>query len=68
MDVGGGVKAEPGVAMLVVVPTEEDLAVPPSGFDRGEPVGEVGPVLQRLELRLAERVVVGDVRVGNATG
>src|SRR6202171_4071368 len=48
--------------MLLVVPREELLAVHARRLDRGEPAGEVGPVLQRLELRLAERVVVGDVR------
>ncbi len=66
--VGGCVQAQPGVAMLVVVPAEEELAVPTGGLDRVEPVGEVWPVLQRLELRFAERVVVGDVRAECATG
>ena len=62
VNVGGRVKCQPGVAMLIVVPREEVLAVHARRLDRGEPAGEVGPVLQRLELRLAERVVVGDVR------
>src|SRR5436305_1558070 len=62
VDVRGCMKSQAGVAMLVVVPGEEVYAVQPCGLDRGEPVGEVGPVLQRLELRLAEGVVVGDVR------
>ena len=34
--------AEPAVAVLVVVPGEEVLAVRPGGFDRGEPGGEGG--------------------------
>ena len=68
VDVGGRVKCQPGVAMLIVVPREEVLAVHARRLDRGEPAGEVGPVFQRLELRLAERVVVGDVRAANATG
>src|ERR1700758_794882 len=62
VNVGGRVKCQPGVAMLIVVPREEVLAVGTRRLDRGEPAGEVGPVLQRLELRLAERVVVRDVR------
>jgi hypothetical protein len=53
VDVGGGMKRQPGVPMLIVVPAEEGLAVPTGGLDRVEPVGEVGPVLQCLELRLA---------------
>jgi hypothetical protein len=62
VDVGGGMQAQPGVAVFVVVPSEEVLAVSSGVFDRVEPAGEVGPVLQSLELGLAERVVVGDVR------
>src|SRR6188472_3712677 len=60
--VGGNVQAQPSMAMFVVVPAEEGLAVPTGGLDRVEPVGEIGPILQCLELRLAERVVVGHVR------
>jgi hypothetical protein len=37
VDVGGGVQAEAAVAVLVVVPTEEFLAVGPGVLDRGEP-------------------------------
>ena len=48
VDVGGGVQAQPGVAMLLVVPGEEGLAVRSGGLDRGELAGEVGPVLQSL--------------------
>ena len=33
VDVGWGVQAQPGVAVLVVVPGEEDLAVPPGSLD-----------------------------------
>ena len=36
VDVGGGVQAEPAVAVLVVVPGEEVLAVRPGGLDRAE--------------------------------
>jgi hypothetical protein len=56
------------MAMIIVVPGEEDLAVLAGCFDRGGPGGEVWPVIQRLELRFAERVVVGDVRAGVRLG
>ena len=61
VDVGGGLQDQPGVAVFVVVPTEEVLAVSSGVFDRVKPAGEVGPVLQRCELGLAQRVVVGDM-------
>jgi len=66
VDIGWGVQAEPAVAVVFVVPAEEPLAVQPSGLDRGELLREVGPVFERLELRLGVRVVVGDMwsRVG----
>ncbi len=53
---------DPKRTMNVVVPGEETLTVGPCGFDRPELFGEVGPVLQGFERRLAERVVVGHVR------
>jgi hypothetical protein len=52
VNVGGGVQAQRRMAMDVVIPGEEDLAVRPGGLDRGEPGWEVRPVLQRLELAL----------------
>jgi hypothetical protein len=58
VDVGGGVQAEAAVAVLVVVPAEEVLAVRPGGLDRGEAAGEAGPVFQGLELGLGVGVVV----------
>ena len=61
MHVGGRQQAEPGVMVLGVVPGEKDVAVGPRVLDRTEPLGEGRPLLQRLELRLRERVVVGDV-------
>ena len=51
VDVGGGVEAEAAVAVLVVVPAEEFLAVSPGVLDRGEPAWEIGPVLEGRELR-----------------
>jgi hypothetical protein len=58
VDVGGGVQAQPAVAVVVVVPGKEVLAVRPGGFDRVEAAGEAGPVLEGLELRLGVGVVV----------
>jgi hypothetical protein len=68
VDVGWHVKAQPGMTMLMVVPGEEGLAMRPRVLDGGEPGGEVRPVLQRLELALGVRVVVGDVRAGVRLG
>jgi len=48
--------------MLVVLPVEELAAELQGLFVAGEAVGEVGAVLERLELALGERVVIRDVR------
>jgi len=48
------------VAMLAVVPVEEGTAVGTAVLRGAEALGKVGPVLERLELRLGERVVVRD--------
>src|SRR6266702_4474480 len=53
---------ETRVVMLVVVPVEEPDAEGARVLDAAEPVRELGPVLQRLELRLRVRVVVAHVR------
>ena len=58
VDVGCGVQAEAGVAVLVVVPGEKFPAVGPCVLDRGEPVREVRPVLEGLELRFGVGIVV----------
>jgi hypothetical protein len=58
VDVGGGVQAEAAVAVLVVVPGEEVLAVLAGGLDGAETGREPGPVFQGLELRLRVRIVV----------
>src|SRR5262249_23919417 len=57
-------EAEGGVMVLGVGPREEDVAVGAGVLDRAEACRECWAVLQRLELRLRERVVVGDVRPG----
>jgi hypothetical protein len=51
VDGGGGHQPDPGVAVLVVVPVKERAAVPAGVVDVVEPVRELGPVLQRLEVR-----------------
>lgn len=52
---------EPGVVVLAVVPAEEVTAEGAHVLDRAEAVGEVLAVLNCLELRRRERVVVRDV-------
>jgi len=48
--------------MLVVLPVDKITAEAQTIFDAGEAVGELRPVLERRELALGERVIVGDVR------
>src|SRR5947209_20517938 len=57
---------EPDVMVLGVVPGEEVAAEAAHVLERAEALRKVGPVLHGFELRLRERVVVGDVgtRVG----
>ncbi len=52
--------------MVVVVPREADLTMGSSVGDATEPFGAVGPVLQGLEVGLAEGVVIAGV--GSAVG
>ena len=52
VEVGGTEVADPGVVVDLVVPAEEPAAPGSSVADRGEPVGVVGPVLERLESEL----------------
>src|SRR5213594_4227036 len=54
--------ADPGVAMLGVVPGEELTAKRSPILHGSKPVGEAWAVLEGLELRLRVRVVIGDVR------
>ena len=56
--------ADAGVAVLVVVPAEEPAAEGAGVLDGAEAVGEVGPVLEGLELALGERVVVASSAAG----
>jgi hypothetical protein len=68
VDVDGVVVADTAVVVLGVVPGEEALAERPRLLDGAEGVGEVGPVLERLELGLAVGVVVAGVRPGVRLG
>ena len=58
VDVGGGVHADPGVAVGVVVPGEEPDQERAGVFEAAEPVGELGSVLQGLEMGFGVGVVV----------
>ena len=62
MDVVGGEHRDPGMTMLGVVPREEGPAERDRGGDVCESSGEAGMVLQGLELRLGEGIVVADER------
>ena len=52
VDVGGGEHCDAGVAMFVVVPVEEGVAVGAGVFDGAEAAGELGSVFESLELGL----------------
>ena len=65
-DVGRGEQGEVGVVVLVVVPAEEGREPAACVKLAGEATRVVRLVLQGLELRLAEGVVVGDVRAAEA--
>ena len=56
-----GHHGDPAVAMHGVVPAEERPAVDPRMLDRREARREVRSILERLELRLRVRIVIGDV-------
>jgi len=57
VDGGWGHQANPGMVVGVVVPADERAEVSAGVVDAIEPVGELGPVLQRLETRLRVGVV-----------
>src|SRR5665811_1361432 len=58
----GTTTATARVAVAVVVPGEELLTVDASVFDTTKALGEVRTVLECLELRLGEGVIVADIR------
>src|SRR4051812_13272321 len=62
------VEPQAGMAVLAVVPVEEVLAEGTRVFDGAETPGKLRSILERLEVRLRIRVVVGAVRSGVALG
>src|SRR5271165_1204827 len=68
VDGGRSHQTDTAVAVIVVVPVEELLAVSPSVLDRAEAIGEVGSVLQGFELRLGVRIVIRHVRAAVCLG
>ena len=62
----GGQQTDATVVVFVVVPAEEVDAKGACVLDAAEPFGELGPVLQSLELAFRKRVIIGDV--GTAVG
>jgi len=64
----GREQRDAAVVVLVVVPREESTAMNASMLDVREMRRKVRAVLERLELRLAEGVVVGDVGPREALG
>src|SRR3546814_20231808 len=61
VDVGGGVEPDAGVAVVVVVVSEEPVAERAGVVDAGEALRERRGVFQSLELGFAEGVVVAHV-------
>ena len=55
VDVVRSQQADAAVAVLAVVPVKEGTAVGATVLCGAEALGKVGPVLERLELRLGER-------------
>ena len=55
------------MAVLGVVPPEERPAEDGGLLDAEEATGEAGVVLERLELRLRERIVIGGLRGGSVS-
>ena len=62
VDVGGGMKSNARVAMIVVIPSEKSGAVGLGVFEAAEAVGEIRSVLEGSELRFTERNVITRMR------
>ena len=62
VDVGRCEIAQAAVMVRVVVPREQIVTDRAGVFHRSEAVGELGPVLQRAELRFRKGVVIADPR------
>jgi hypothetical protein len=61
VDIGRREITNAGMAMLVVVPGKETRAVREGMIDATEALGEIGSVLDGLEVRFRERIVVRDM-------
>ena len=62
VDDGGRQEADRAMTMFVVVPGEEHLPERTAILDRAESLGKLGTVLERLEVRFREGVIVGNMR------
>jgi len=62
VECGRGHQPDPGMTMSMVVPVDERPAVSAGVVDVVKPGGELGPVLQGLEVGLRVGVVAGGVR------
>ena len=65
VDHGRSEQTDAGMAMLLVVPVEELLAEGAAILDATEAIRKLRAVLQRPELALRIRVVVGNKRAGD---
>jgi len=61
VDVGGGMKSNARMTMIVVIPSEKSGTVGMGVFEAAEAIGEVGSVLEGPELRFTERIVITDM-------
>ena len=68
MDIIRGEHRDPGMAVLGVVPGEERPAEGDGGGNVFEAAREAGVILQGLELRLGEGVVVADLGAAQRAG
>ena len=68
MDIIWGEHRDPGMAVLGVVPGEERPAEGDGGGDVFEAPREAGVILQGLELRFGERVVIADLGAAQRAG
>src|SRR5206468_9668709 len=65
---GGRQKPKAAVAMLLVVPAEEDLPKCTAILNRSKTLRKLRTILQRFELRFGKRIVVGDMRTAMRFG
>jgi hypothetical protein len=65
---GGSEKAQPGMAMIFVIPGEELPGMRARIFQASEAFRKVGPVFQRSEMALRVGIIVRDVRAAVGFG